>query len=348
MTRTTSCNRLFNDSPNSSGNRNTPTCFRCGEQGHMRHECSNRVFCTHCRNNSHSERTCRKLTNNTPGPSNSHIPTGYHPTATTPLLVGNTPHQGTQATTQFQATGTTNNGLWFQNYQDTNQPRTSTTIQTPAVNNMSPASAASITEAITQLLTHVVNNKKDETSKQIMRNIKTFDGTNRTECINRLSQIEAMTKFCNASFRELVCQGMAPAMLHILSDLSELFTDQEIKDVILANYSDISSTAEAAAKLQNIQKPPNKPLISFNSRYEAIHQVAFSLSPKERYNRTVIIEYAKKLPQNMKEKLLQKITKKNSYIKTLEDALKQAIEIKRESSFVDAAAGRYMSKIPQR
>ena len=126
---------------------------------------------------------------------------------------------------------------------------------------MSPASAASVTEAITQLLTHVVDNKKDETSKQMMKNIKTFDRTNKTECINWLSQIEATAKFCNASFRELMCQGMAPAMLHVLSDLSELSKDKEIKDVILANYSDIPSTAEAAAKLQNMQMQPNKPLV---------------------------------------------------------------------------------------
>ena len=126
---------------------------------------------------------------------------------------------------------------------------------------MSPASAASVTEAITQPLTHVVDNKKDETSKQMMKNIKTFDRTNKTECINWLSQIEATAKFCNASFRELMCQGMAPAMLHVLSDLSELSTDKEIKHVILANYSDIPSTAEAAAKLQNMQMQPNKPLV---------------------------------------------------------------------------------------
>ena len=41
-TRMTGHNGLFNDSPNSSGNRNTPTCFTCCEQGHMRHECRNR------------------------------------------------------------------------------------------------------------------------------------------------------------------------------------------------------------------------------------------------------------------------------------------------------------------
>ena len=155
-----------------------------------------------------------------------------------------------------QMTGATNNGLWFHNYQDTNQPRTSTTIQTPAANNVSPASTVSVTDVMTQLthvLTHMVDNKREETSKQMMKNITTFDGTNKTKCINWLSQIEATAKYCNKLFRELVCQGMAPSMLHMLADLSELSTDKEIKDMILANYSDIPSTAEAAAKLQKLQ-----------------------------------------------------------------------------------------------
>ena len=134
---------------------------------------------------------------------------------------------------------------------------------------------------------------------------------------------------------------MAPSMLHILSELSPLSTDQEVKDMILANYSDIPSTAKVAAKLQNMQMSPNEPLVSFNSRYEVIHRVAFGLSPNEQYNRTALVEYVKKLPQNMKEKLLQKIAKKDYYIRTLDDAFKQAVEINRESSFVDVASGRY-------
>ena len=44
-------------------------------------------------------------------------------------------------------------------------------------------------------------------------------------------------------------------MLHVFSELSALSTDQEIKDAILANYSDILSSAEVAAKLQNMQIP---------------------------------------------------------------------------------------------
>ena len=39
VTRPSSCNSFHNNSPNSSDNRNRPTCFKCGEQGHMRMDC---------------------------------------------------------------------------------------------------------------------------------------------------------------------------------------------------------------------------------------------------------------------------------------------------------------------
>ena len=55
----------------------------------------------------------------------------------------------------------------------------------------------------------------------------------------------------------------------------------------------------------------------------------------------MIVKYAKKLPTNTRDKLQRKIAKKNSYIKTLDDAFRQAINMNRETSFVEAAAGRY-------
>ena len=126
---------------------------------------------------------------------------------------------------------------------------------------------------------------------------------------------------------------MAPAMLHIFSELSALVSDKDIKEAILTNYSDIPSTTEVAMRLQNIQISASKPLVTFNHRYEAIHKVAFGLSTRQQENKTVIIEYAKKLPANTRDKLLRKIDKKNSYIKTLDDTFRQAIEINRETSF---------------
>ena len=267
---------------------------------------------------------------------NSHVTTGYHPTATPPPLLG------TVATIQQpHQTVAPNNGPLFQNLFDNNQPRTSTTIYTP-FNATSPAPSANMMEALTQALTQVTNNnKKDEVSKQMMKNIKIFNGSNKAECITWLSQVEAAARFSNTPFRELICQSMAPVMLHVFSELSALATDADIKNTIVANYSDISSTMEAATHLQNMQISHTEPLITFNHRYKAIHKVTFELPPNQQYNRTVIIEYAKKLQQNTRDKLLRKIAKKNSYIQTLDDAFKQAIEINRETSFVEAASGRY-------
>ena len=90
-----------------------------------------------------------------------------------------------------------------------------------------------------------------------------------------------------------------------------------------------------------MQISPTEPLVTFNHRYEAIHRVVFGLSPSKQYNKTVMMEYARKLPQNARDNLLRKIAKKNSYIKTRDDTFKQAIEINRETSFVEAASGRY-------
>ena len=105
----------------------------------------------------------------------------------------------------------------------------------------------------------------------MMKNIKTFDRTNKTECIDRLSQIEATAMYADTPFQDLVCQGMAPSMFHVLSELSSTSTNQDIKEIILANYSDILSTAQAVARLQIMQIQPTQPLASFNTKYEAIH-----------------------------------------------------------------------------
>ena len=308
-TEPTSCNSLHNNIlPNSSDNRNSPICFRCGEQGHMGLVCRERVFCDLCRSYNHDTKACRKQHNNIPSPTNSQITTGYHPTVTPPPLMGTT-------TITTQQTGVHNNNPLFQNLLDNNQPRISTMIQTPQ-NGTSPTTPVDLVKGITQIMNQVANNnKRDNASKQMMKNIKIFDGSIKAECINWLSQVEAAAKFTNTPFCELICQSMAPAMLHIFSELSALASDEDIKEAILTNYSDIPSTAEAATWLQNIQISASKPLVTFNHRYEAIHKVAFGISTRQQENKTMIIEYAKKLPVNTRDKLLRKIAKKNSYIK---------------------------------
>ena len=331
-TRLISRNGLqINNPSNPTDLRNGLTCFRCGEQGCMRGECRRKVFCNHCRSYNHDTKACRKQHDNTPSPTHSQIATDYHPTVTPPPLMG--------IAAPTQPTEPHNNPLF--NLLDNNQPRTSTLMHTPH-NGMSPATPADLLDGITQIMKRVTNNnKRDDASKKMMKNIKIFDGSNKAECITWLSQVEASAKFTNTPFRELICQSMAPTMLHVFSDLSTLASDADIKEAILTNYSDIPSSTEAATRLQNIQFSMNEPLVTFNHRYEAIHKVAFKMSPTKQESKTIIVKYVKKLPANTRDKLLRKIAKKNSYIKTLDDTFKQALDINRETSFVEAATGRY-------
>ena len=129
-----------------------------------------------------------------------------------------------EPTTNTQQTGTHNNPL-FQNLFNNNQPRTSTMIQTP--HNGTSSTPADLVEGITQIMNQVANNnKRDDASKKMMKNIQIFDGSKKAECINCLSQVEAAARFTNTPFRELICQSMAPAMLHIFSELSALASNE--------------------------------------------------------------------------------------------------------------------------
>ena len=101
-------------------------------------------------------------------------------------------------TVATQPTGTHNNPLF--NLLDNNQPRTSTIMHTPH-NGTSLATPADLVEGITQIMNQVTsNNKRNDTSKKMMKNIKIFDGSNKAECITWLSQVEAAAKFTNTPF----------------------------------------------------------------------------------------------------------------------------------------------------
>ena len=50
---------------------------------------------------------------------------------------------------------------------------------------------------------------------------------------------------------------------------------EEVKQLILSNFSDAGTTTEATSRLENLIMDKNEPLITFNSRYEALHNIAF-------------------------------------------------------------------------
>ena len=143
--------------------------------------------------------------------------------------------------------------------------KTSTAVQSP-IPEINPETA-NITTAMTQAVQQGVSRAIGEVdvSKQMLKNLERFDGKDRSKCLEWLSNIEVIAQHSKKSFRELICQSMSPSLLHIFSSVSAFASDQDIKEILLANYSDVPSMAEAVAKLQNMQIPPDEPLAIFNA-----------------------------------------------------------------------------------
>ena len=116
VTKPTSHSGYLNSSPNSSDTRNGPTCLKCGEQGHMRLQCRDRVYCTLCGTHNYGTKACRKQHNDIPSPTSSHLTMGCHPTAMPPPLIGTT-----TTPQQTHQIGNYNNGPLFQNFFANNQ-----------------------------------------------------------------------------------------------------------------------------------------------------------------------------------------------------------------------------------
>ena len=315
MTGTTSRTGFSTEQPQYPP-RNVVTCYRCGEQSHIRTGClAPEVYCSYCRTSNHSNRACRRNNSPNDSPPNSTSSQGYHPTATPPQ--GDT------------------NGLFA-------PTRTSTAVQSPIPGTTIHTDKADITTAMTQAVHQGVSKAMGEgdVSKQMFKNLERFDGKDRSKCLEWLSNIEVIAQHSKLTFRELICQSMLPSLLHIFSSISAFASDQDIKEILLANYSDVPSMAEAVAKLQNMQITTDEPLATFNVRYQQVHQIAYDTSPEKQMSNTVIIDYVKKLPFYPRDKLLKKLARKDSYIRTLQDAFRNTIKINREISFVDATTGR--------
>ena len=104
-----------------------------------------------------------------------------------------------------------------------------------------------------------------------------------------------------------------------------------MKKVVLRNFSDIATPTEVAQKLRNMRMTSDQPIASYNYNYAAVHEAAFDIHPSQQRMRFALEDYANSLPEYTADKLSYKIMKVDSWIKTLQDAMDQAVKIDQES-----------------
>ena len=76
---------------------------------------------------------------------------------------------------------------------------------------------------------------------------------------------------------------------------------------------------------------PDQPIRSYNYYFTAIHEIAFGKEPEKQDMRFVLEDYANSLPEYTANKLIDKVVKRDSWIRSLKDAMEHAIKIDQES-----------------
>ena len=76
-----------------------PTCFRCGEQGHMRMECKERVYCTNCKTANHDTKSMQETLQQHPKPHKQPYPDRLSPHSNTSTLNWSNSNRRTANTT---------------------------------------------------------------------------------------------------------------------------------------------------------------------------------------------------------------------------------------------------------
>ena len=280
-------------------NHTDRTCNNCGTKGHIAKYCTKTSFwCQWCHTATHDTQACRSK-----------------PRSSMPM---ESPSAGS-----------------YQPTQSPNQHNTSSHQSVPA-HTTHPSPAPSGGEEWAKLLvTHMeeqeYNNREIENRKTYLENIEVYEGTDKQKCLPWVNRLQQAAKCSNTSLRAALLARAGATVFGIVAATPENINDLEMKKVILRNFSDIATPTEAAQKLRNMKMTSDQPIASYNYNYATVHKAAFNINPSEQRMRFALEDYANSLPEYTADKVSYKIMKVDSWIKTLQDAMEQAVKIDQES-----------------
>ena len=164
--------------------------------------------------------------------------------------------------------------------------------------------------------------------KMLMNHVSYFDGDDKSKCLMWLDNLERIAKEANIPLREAIAAKAGPNILTVLSRHPSA-PDAELKRVILENFSNVGTRLEASHYLRRMRLAENKPIVTHNSEYAAVHAVAYNLKPEEQTDQQVFQQYANMLGDHIADKLIRKIFRKvpPSYIRTLKDAMEEGEQL---------------------
>ena len=108
-------------------------------------------------------------------------------------------------------------------------------------------------------------------------------------------------------------------------------SDTQIKQMILECFSNVGTRTEAHHYLKKMTLDDDESLLAHKAEYAAIHKAAHRITPDNQMSEVAFMDYAKTLPHITSDELTKQITRDDSRIHTLRQAMDMAESLDRQA-----------------
>ena len=119
-------------------------------------------------------------------------------------------------------------------------------------------------------------NQQRSRINKAFKKISRFDGTNPSYCFDWLEQTEALVNEHHGwIYREELLLNCGTSMSKMIHALPQGATNQNIKDAVLRNHSNLRTMSQRSNAYHQLHQKPNEALQSYNTRYASFFNLAY-------------------------------------------------------------------------
>ena len=204
--------------------------------------------------------------------------------------------------------------------------------------SQAPFSTGSTVDITQLFVMHLDKNRQQakliEYRKDLLANVSTYDGKDKKACLMWITQCEHTARNAKMALRELI---VAKARLIVSTKVQNFLirvpenTDTQIKQHILECFSNVGTRTEALHYLKKMTLDEDKSLLAHNTEYAAVHEAAHRISPENQMSEIALMDYVRTLPQITCDELTKQITRGDSKIHNLRQAMNMAENLDRQA-----------------
>ncbi|MEE8207406.1 MAG: hypothetical protein V3T88_00400, partial [Nitrosomonadaceae bacterium] len=157
--------------------------------------------------------------------------------------------------------------------------------------------------------------------------IPLFYGENdREKCIDWLDSVESSCIKCgDRNFKYELSMRAGPKVRAIIDKIADGSTVQKIKNLIIAQFSNVQTYVQATAALRGILQKPDESAAEYVRKYEQLQKRASGVPAAEQTQRNTFTNFAMTLQPELRKRVMWELSKDPGGPTTLKEAYEKAI-----------------------